>query len=51
MIKLFGILLTCQGIGGHYMSLYYQPKQCMVIPVVPHKAVAEVSRIGHYRRD
>jgi len=21
------------------------------IPVVPHKAVAEVSRIGHYRRD
>ena len=22
-----------------------------VVPVVPHKAVAEVSRIGHYRRD
>ena len=21
------------------------------VPVVPHKAVAEVSRIGHYRRD
>ena len=24
---------------------------CIHIPVVPHKAVAEVSRIGHYRRD
>ena len=24
---------------------------CFMIPVVPHKAVAEVSRIGHYRRD
>ena len=21
-----------------------------IIPVVPHKAVAEVSKIGHYRR-
>ena len=21
-----------------------------VVPVVPHKAVAEVSKIGHYRR-
>ena len=23
----------------------------MTLPVVPHKAVAEVSRIGNYRRD
>ena len=23
----------------------------VIIPVVPHKAVAEVSRIGNYRRD
>ena len=23
----------------------------VVVPVVPHKAAAEVSRIGHYRRD
>ena len=23
----------------------------LLIPVVPHKAVAEVSRIGNYRRD
>ena len=24
---------------------------CLYLPVVPHKAVAEVSRIGNYRRD
>ena len=29
----------------YYIILYY------IIPVVPHKAVAEVSRIGNYRRD
>ena len=28
-----------------FIGCYY------ILPVVPHKAVAEVSRIGNYRRD
>ena len=43
----------------HYILLYYTIRQdtllyyneyCPVMPVVAHKAVAEVSKIGHYRR-
>ena len=32
-----------------YISI--QLLHTIIIPVVPHKAVAEVSRIGNYRRD
>ena len=41
----------------HFLSLRYRIRiyiyifiQCAHIPVVLHKAAAEVSRIGHYRR-
>ena len=34
----------------YYYHLYLYMFVCIFIPVVPHKAVAEVSKIGHYRR-
>ena len=38
-----------RGVWGHIMVLVL-PVQNSFLPVVPHKAVAEVSKIGHYRR-
>ena len=39
----------------HVLSKYTAKEngltQYYILPVVPHEAVAEVSRIGHYRRD
>ena len=29
----------------------HQPREMQCVPLVPHKAVAEVSKIGNYRRD
>ena len=42
---------TCELARGKVMTGMRQVRWHCQLPVVPHKAVAEVSRIGHYRRD
>ena len=37
--------------GMEWNGMEYIEIQLNIIPIVPHKAVAEVSRIGNYRRD
>ena len=41
--------VTASFLRQHLKFKYYV--QTCILPVVPHKAVAEVSRIGNYRRD
>ena len=47
----FALLLLRVHVCTYYVYSVQFGKMIYILPVVPHKAVAEVSNIGNYRRD